>query len=213
MNNASKACNATNEFVIDDEVIHDPDLIANKFNEYFINIGRTLSERIISVHNYKDYLPISCDNRFVFKSVEEAYILEIMNKLKNKSSYGHDQISNKLIKRAKEILAKPLTYLVNQMMATTYYPNALKLARVKPLFKSGDSSLFSNYRPISLLPSISKIFEYVIFYQLLEYFSVNNLFCVQQYGFRPGHSTLHRAGYITLSKSSHHTNGCNEGSN
>ena len=187
-NNVSN-CNVTSEFVINDETICDPDVIANKFNEYFINIGRTLSDRITSQQHYNDYLSNSCDKRFIFKSVNETHILEIINKLKNKSSYGHDRISNKLIKRAKEVLAKPLTFLVNQMIATSYYPNALKLARVKPLFKSGDNSMFSNYRPISLLPSISKIFEYVMFHQLIEYFTINNLFCIQQFGFRPGHST------------------------
>ena len=63
------------------------------------------------------------------------------------------------------------------------------MSRVKPLFKSGDKSLFSNYRPISLLPSLSKIFERVIFDQLLAYFTNNNLLCLNQFGFRPGHST------------------------
>ena len=58
-----------------------------------------------------------------------------------------------------------------------------------PLFKSGDKSLLSNYRPISLLPSLSKIFERVIFYQLLVYFTNSNLLCLDQFGFIPGHST------------------------
>ena len=63
------------------------------------------------------------------------------------------------------------------------------MSRIKPLFKSGDKSLFSNYRPISLLLSLSKIFERVIFDQLLGYFTNNNLLCLDQFGFRPGHST------------------------
>ena len=63
------------------------------------------------------------------------------------------------------------------------------MSRIKPLFKSGHKSLFSNYRPISLLPSLSKIFEGVIFDQLLGYFTNNNLLCLDQFGFRPGHST------------------------
>ena len=63
------------------------------------------------------------------------------------------------------------------------------LPSVKPLFKSGDHSRFSNYRPISLLPSLSKIFERVIFDQLLDYFTNNKLLCMDQFGFRPGHST------------------------
>ena len=75
------------------------------------------------------------------------------------------------------------------MLITGDFPSALKISKVKPLLKKGDNTLFSNYRPISLLPSISKIFEYVIFHQLMEYFTEHNLFSIQQYGFRPGHST------------------------
>ena len=63
------------------------------------------------------------------------------------------------------------------------------MSRVKPLFKSGDQSRFSNYKPISLLPSLSKVFERVIFDQLLSYFTNDKLLCIDQFGFRPGHST------------------------
>ena len=177
------------EFIVGNESISDPDIIANKFNEYFINIGRSLSEGITPVHSYRDYLSNKPNKRFNFNAVNEKGVMDIINRLKNKSSYGHDTISNKLIKRAKEILVKPLVLLVNQMLTSGFFPNELKISKVKPLFKSGDTSLFSNYRPISLLPSISKIFEYVIFFQLMEYFTINNLFCMQQFGFRPGHST------------------------
>ena len=126
---------------------------------------------------------------FNFKPVTEVEIRNIIEKLKNKSCYGHDCISNKLIKRSKEILIKPLTYLVNQSLRKGYFPGELKISRVKPLFKSGDSELLSNYRPISLLSSFSKVFEYVIFHQLFDYFNESNLLCIQQFGFRPGHST------------------------
>ena len=69
------------------------------------------------------------------------------------------------------------------------FPRQLKIARAKPLFKKGDQSNFSNYRPISLLPSISKIFEQVMAAQLIDYFTSNNLFCIQQFGFGLGYST------------------------
>ena len=74
-------------------------------------------------------------------------------------------------------------------MHTGIFPSQLKLSRVKPLFKSGDQSRFSNYRPISLLQSLSNIFERVIFDQLLGYFTNNKLLCIDQFGFRPSHST------------------------
>ena len=98
-------------------------------------------------------------------------------------------MSNNLLKFSKNVLVKPLTLLVNQTLKSGYFPSLLKKSRVKPLFKSGDISQFSNYRPITLWPSISKVFENRIFNQLFDYFTLNNLFCVQQYGFRAGHST------------------------
>ena len=65
--------------------------------------------------------------------------------------------------------------LINQTITTGYFPEELKLSRVKPLFKNGDSTLISNYRPISLLPSLSKVYERVIFDQLFHYMLNNNL--------------------------------------
>ena len=79
--------------------------------------------------------------------------------------------------------------LANQIIHTGEFPRQLKIARVKPLFKKGDETSFSNYRPTSLLPSISKIFENEMATQLVDYFTTNNLFCIQQFGFRPGHSS------------------------
>ena len=113
----------------------------------------------------------------------------MIDKLKNKASYGHDNIPNKLIKSAKEFLVEPLTLLVNQMLKSGHFPSELKISRVKPLFKNCDPAMFSNYRPISLLPLMSKIFEYVIFYQLFDYMCTNNLLTIEQFGFRTGHST------------------------
>ena len=86
-------------------------------------------------------------------------------------------------------MIKPLTWLMNQIIHTGEFPKQLKRAKVKPRFKKGNHSSFANYRPISLLPSISKIFEHAITSQLMVYFTPKNLFYLQQFGFRPGHST------------------------
>ena len=126
---------------------------------------------------------------FSFNPVNEECIEKYIKNFKNKSSYGYDNISNKLIKSAGHILVKQLTVIVNQCLHTGIYPSQLKLSRVKPLFKKGNKTHFNNYRPISLLPSLSKIFEYVIFDQLLHYFIEKKLLRMEQYGFRPGHST------------------------
>ena len=96
--------------------------------------------------------------------------------MKNKCSYGHDLLSNIMIKKVHDPLIKPLTLLINQSLSSGVLPNDLKISRVKPLFKRGNAVLFSNYRPISILPSLSKIYEYAVFEQLSAYMERNCLF-------------------------------------
>ena len=140
---------STHEFLINDEMINDPIIIANKFNQYFAHIGSTLADKIPSAPHFNSYLSTPVDSVFSFHTVTEENISHIINKLKNKVSYGHDSISNIMITRAHKPLIKPLTLLINQTLCTGIFPNDLKISRIRPLFKQGSSSLFSNYRPIS----------------------------------------------------------------
>ncbi len=112
-----------------------------------------------------------------------------MDALKPKTSTGWDGLSVKLVKSIKTDIVKPLTFIINQMLETGIFPDKLKVAKVMPLFKKGDDTVFANYRPISLLPALSIIFEKVIYKQLYEYFQSKRLFYKGQYGFRSGHST------------------------
>ena len=157
------------EFLINNSVITDPTIIANQFNNYFINIGKSLSNQINSNKSFNSYLNTPSEKIFKFTSVDENTIINIISKLKNNTSTGHDNISNKLIQFAKSTIAKPLALIINQTLKTGIFPSQLKLSKVKPLFKKLDNKQLSNYRPISLLPSISKIFERVIFNQVNEY--------------------------------------------
>ena len=109
-------------------------------------------------------------------------------KSKSKTSTGNDRLSTKLLKLIGPYLAPAITLILNQSLTTGIFPDSLKIARVIPLFKKGVKSIFDNYRPISLLPCISKIFDKVIYSQLYEYFKSNNLLYKHQYGFRPEHS-------------------------
>ena len=86
-------------------------------------------------------------------------------------------------------LVKPLTKIINQMLLTGIFPEQLKISKVLPLHKANDKTSLTNYRPIALLPSISKIFECVLLEQLTNRFTDNNLLSPQQYGFRAKHST------------------------
>ena len=104
------------------------------------------------------------------------------------NSSDNDEISNRLLKSIICEISKPLTTIKNQSFETGIFPDALKVSKVKQLFKKGDNCCLNNYRPISLLPTISKIFERVMYTQLYSFFNVNNLLSEQQYGFRSQHS-------------------------
>ena len=99
------------EFIYENHVIRDTDEIANHFNDYFINIVRTLSQQTQPTHSFNNYLNNNSMLRFIFQPVDQNHISQLIDKLKNKASYGHDNISTKLIKSAKKVLTKPLYYL------------------------------------------------------------------------------------------------------
>ena len=82
-----------------------------------------------------------------------------------------------------------ITLIINQSIKSGIFPDRLKIAKVTPIYKKDDKKFIKNYRPISVLPVISKVFETVICDQLCEYFSSKNLLCSQQYGFRKNSST------------------------
>ena len=115
-----------------------------------------MSEQIHVTRSSDEYLSDRTNTIFNFTEVHEESIDSIIKNVKSKSSTGYDNISNKLVKSAKDVLIKPLTLLMNQIIYTGEFPKQLKIAKVKPLFKKGNQLSFANYRPISLLPFISK---------------------------------------------------------
>ena len=144
------------------KVLKESNIIANGLNQYFTDIGPSLANQINANHNFKEYLYSLADSRLIMQSIDEHKVMKIIEHLKNKTNTGTDGISNKLIKTAKNELIKPLTIIINQMLHTGIFPEPLKISKVVPLYKANDQMLLSNYRPIALMPSLSKIFEYVL---------------------------------------------------
>ena len=169
--------------------------IANKFNVFFTNIGEKIAKGINydGNKNYRHYLNKDIHSSFTFINIDEDAINKIIYNLPPKSSSGCDGISTKMLKVIAPVIIKPLTLLINQVLNTGTFPDKLKIAKVIPIFKKGGPSLFENYRPISLLPAISKVLEKIIALQLSSYFAKNKLLFDKQYGFRPKHSTEHAA--------------------
>ena len=143
--------------------------------------------------SYKTYLQTPHPQNCKFELIDENATIKAIDYIENKSSSGHDGISNILLKYAKLEISKPLTLIINQMITIGIFPDSLKIAKIILIYKKRVPTDLSTYRPISLLPTISKIFERIIDIQLQEYLNRNNLLAEQQYGFRPNHSTEYAA--------------------
>ena len=102
-------------------------------------------------------------NTMFFEPSAEQEITEIVYSFTNGVAAGYDNLSVSAIKESIELIASPLTHIVNLSISSGIFPDPLKIARVVPIFKSGDHRMFVNYRPVSILPIYSKIFERVIF--------------------------------------------------
>ena len=166
--------------------------IANTFNTYFASIGNKLAYVMPNTGNrtYTDFLQDPIAQTFTFNTINEETAERIINDISSKTSYGHDGLSSVLLKKIKNDISGCLTMLINQSLDTGIFPEKLKLTKPKliPIFKKDDDTLFNNYRPISILPTISKVFERVIFEQLHAYFNSITFYYHSQYGFRAQHS-------------------------
>lgn len=161
------------------------------FNDYFVSIAESLVDRLGAV-DLDPLVPLSslCLNTsFSFSVVSFNTVRDTVNNLKNTNSRDIYGLNTCLIKTVINVIIVPLTKLVNQCMQAATFPDVLKCALVVPIHKKGDTSNVSNYRPISLLPVISKVVEKIMASQIMKYFESNNLFCPSQYGFRNGRNT------------------------
>ena len=113
---------------------------------------------------------------------------KIIEKLKPKASSGPDGQSSKLLNTTSNVLASLLSVIINQSLYIEIFPDKLKSTQVLPLFEKGTAWLMENHRLISLLSTLSKVFERVVFEQLYEYLNSNNLLYQSQYGFSKEHS-------------------------
>ena len=115
---------------------------------------------------------------------------EALSSLKtNKSSPGWDEISSNAIKPCSDLLTKPLKHIFKLSFKKGIVPNALKVAKVIPIFKSGEKDSVKNYRPISVLPCFSKILERIMYNKLYKHLQDNNILYPKQFGFQKFHST------------------------
>ena len=120
-------------FIHDGRIINNPNEIAKEFNLYFISVSQTIANDISAPWSFDKYHTNNHNLFFCFTQIEQYIVTNFIHKLRNKSSHGYDNISNKLLKRVSDIIVKLLTLIINQSISTGIFPKQLKISRVKPL--------------------------------------------------------------------------------
>ena len=174
--------------------------ISEQFNTYFSKVGITQAAQTgTSNKKPKDYL----NNRRTPKHsmfmtpTNEHEVFKIIMLLKNKTSTGYDHINNKHLKHLYQPLTYPISFLINRCFTEGEFPDDLKLGKIIPLHKGGDNRQLTNFRPITLLPSLSKIWEKIIANRILNYMTHHNFINTHQYGFQPQRSTTDAITQLT----------------
>ena len=204
-----------NILVVNNEIIRDDIKNASTMNDYFVDITKNLDITEIEI----EQLPLNTDivcidpidtilyryknhpsilkirenviytETFTFSQINESQIKTEILELNLKKSAGFDSIPPNIIKDAIALLRSPLTNLFNTAVIEYLFPSDLKYANVTPLHKKDDTTNKENYQPISILPSISKIYERIMFQQITKYISGSP--SPYHCGFRKGYSAQH----------------------
>ena len=166
VNNILCKCNNKNEITeiqCESKLVTDRVEICDTFNEHFATAGKKVQNTIkpSNVDPLKYVKKVNAN--LLFSPVSESQIFNIVQSLKSKSSSGHDCISNVLLKQLISVLQMPLCVVFNVSLITGEFPEQMKIAKVLLLHKGGAKTSSDNYRPISLLPVISKVLEWIVF--------------------------------------------------
>ena len=177
------------KFKCNDKITKDGQVISDKFNNFFVNVGTTLAKNI--PHSNKsptEYMITNTIDLFILDPVSENEVLKIISNFKD-SSAGWDELKPLMMKNIKESIKTPMTHICNKSFISGIFPFEMKIANVVPIFKSGDDMVFSNYRPVSVLPVFSKLLERLIYNRLICFINDNKLLYDYQFGFQKGKST------------------------
>ena len=161
--------------------------ISNTFNNFFVNVGKSMSKNIPNQENVI-YSP-RVMNSLVISETNPDEIGKLLDGLNDNKSCRRDDIPVKFLKLSKNIISEFLVFIFNKCISLGTYPSLLKVAKVIPLYKEGPKDDCSNYRPISLLMHINKVFEKLIHTRLYSFLHKNKILNGNQYGFRKNSST------------------------
>ena len=160
-------------------------------NKYFCSVGEQLSKKIPKkINSFISNQILSPKSTFSFSPVNAEDLNKAMSKFKSSQGFGMDNKSSFFLKKSIPILSNGLSQIFNMSLSTGQFPDSWKVARVAPIYKDGSSSENSNYRPISVLIVVSRLFEKFIYDQLYTHLCNNHLLFTGQPGFRLFHSLL-----------------------
>jgi hypothetical protein len=192
-----KKSNAKNcpiqQIVINNVPITDSLQMANSFNEFFSSVASKIAQDIVPTDRPPDRTVNDNIPLFSFSNdpLTSGEIIDCINSLQKKRTPDVNGISVDFVSKFALTLSQPLQHIFSLSLTTGIVPSQLKIAKVIPVFKSGDRTAMDNYRPISLLNTFSKILERVVHNRLSAFLNFNNLLSNSQYGFRKEHSTIH----------------------
>lgn len=172
--------------------IEDPSDIANTFNNFFVTVASKIKEPIINSSHGK--LRDFCNNRlpseakFSIPPIQKDQILKFLQNLDISKATGTDSIGPRLLRYSAPYIVNEIAYICNQSIQTSTFPEKWKEAKVTPLFKKGSCEDVNNFRPISILPTMSKLLEKHVHDSLMHHINLYELLHKTQSGFRPNHS-------------------------
>ena len=178
-------------FDIDGEAVSDPIVISNAFCKHYSNIAVHLASNIPeSTITYIEFLTGDYPAVKILYPTTESEVRKIIPSFTLMRTTGLDGFSNIHLKKLKKDIVKPITKLINKSFQTGTFPDALKIAKIIPTYKSKEMNLINNYRPISVLPALSKIFDRVMKERLFKHMQNLNILYESQYGYKYQHSTV-----------------------
>ena len=180
-----------------DDTLYDDMQIASTFNNFFVNIATNLANNLPpSSENPYAYIPSHPVNQTPFEPVTHDECSNIISTL-NSTKQNTSSISVAMFKKHHQLILPILCEIINLSFISGVFPTCFKHATVVPIFKKGDRSNVSNYRPIAILLFLSKVFERCIYTRLWNFAMINNLFTPNQYGFLKGKSTQDAVSHLT----------------
>ena len=186
----NKSNQVTSQLLINNTLTSNKKHMANAFNKYFTNVAIDLSKKISKPNNsFQDYLKNPNEHSIFLTETTQHEISTIINSLNNSSASDIYGITTKFVKIANPSICPNLSIIFNSSIHQGIFPQIFKLTKVIPLFKSNSPLSVSNYRPISLLPILSKVFERLMYNRLLSFIGKNNILTPNQFGFQTKKST------------------------